>query len=154
RLTLATGEWKTFPLPIKTWTRIEWNGDGSRYLYARHDAGIDDPSIVEHDLQADRERVVYRGRAGDVFRGLQVSPNRRTLAFKFSNASESARSEVVVVDIESGESRVVLDETGGSSADTAIALGYPTWSPDGRMLLITRTMNRTTDLRLIPVSGG
>ena len=154
RLTLATGEWKTFPLPIKTWTRIEWNGDGSRYLYARHDAGIDEPSIVEHDLQTDRERVVYRGRKGDVFRALQVSPNRRKLAFKFGNDSTAARQAVVVVDLESGDSRVVLDETGGASADTAISFGNPTWSPDGGMLLITRTVNRVTDLRLIPVGGG
>jgi Tol biopolymer transport system component len=150
RLTLPAGEWKTFPLQVKTWTRIEWNADGSRYYYARQ--GFD-PTIVEHDLQSGDERIVYKkGTAtNEVFRSLLFSPDRRSLAFKFTTG---ARQGVVVVDIATGQARVVLDETVGTNVEASIVLGEPTWSPDGRAVLITRTERHVTDLRLIPVAGG
>src|SRR4029453_259921 len=70
RLTLPAGEWKTFPLQGKlamasstTGTRIEWNGDGSRYYYARRGSEGVDPAIVEHALESGGERIVYKGTA-------------------------------------------------------------------------------------------
>jgi Tol biopolymer transport system component len=150
-LTLATGEWKTFPLQVKTWTRIEWNANGSRYYYARQGFGGGDPAILEHDLQSGGERIVYKGTApNETFRNLQFGPDRRSLAFK----SSSTRQGLVVVDIETGQSRILLDEAIGMSFETAIILGTPTWSPDGRAILITRTEKQVTDLRLVPVAGG
>ena len=59
-----------------------------------------------------------------------------------------------MVDIETGEARVVLDEATGTNSETWIGLGTPTWSPDGRAVLISRTQKQVTDLRLIPVAGG
>jgi Tol biopolymer transport system component len=152
RLTLPAGEWKTFPLQVKTWTRIEWNADGSRYFYARQNFGADEPAIVEHDLQTGGERIVYKGTATrEAFRSLLFSPDRRSLAFKFTNG---VRQGVVVVDIETGHARAVLDEPTGTNVETSITLGEPTWSPDGRAVLITRTDKQGQDLRLIPVAGG
>ena len=152
RLTLPAGEWKTFPLQVNTWTRIEWNADGSRYYYARQGFG-GDPAIVEHDLQSGGERIVYKkGTAtNEVFRSLLFSPDRRSLVFK---STTGARQGVVVVDIATGQTRVVLDETVGTNVETSIILGEPTWSPDGRAVLITRTEKQVTDLRLIPVASG
>ena len=150
RLTLATGEWKTFPLPVKTWTRIEWNADGSAYYYARQGFAGDEPGIVEHDLQSDKERVISKGIGQTAYRGLQLSPDRRSLAFRFTGP----RQGFTVVDIQTGETRVVLDEALGTSRDTAVTLGGPTWSPDGRALLFTREEKQATDLRWVPVGGG
>jgi len=152
RLTLATGDWKTFPLEVKTWTRIEWNANGSRYYYARQGFGGGDPAILEHDLQSGSERIVFKGTAAvQTFRTLQFGPDRRSLAFK---SSTTTRQGLVVVDIETGQSRVLLDEAVGMSLETAISLGTPTWSSDGRAILITRTEKQVTDLRLIPIAGG
>jgi Tol biopolymer transport system component len=159
RLTLPTGEWKTFPLQGKlaiasstTWTRIEWNADGSRYYYARRGSEGVDPTIVEHDLQSGSERIVYKGTAPkEIFWSLQFGPDRRSLLFKSSTAP---RHLVGVVDIETGQARIVLDEATGTNFETSIVLGTPTWSPDGRAVLITRTQKQVTDLCLIPVAGG
>jgi serine/threonine protein kinase/Tol biopolymer transport system component len=156
RLTLATGEWKTYPLPVKTWTRIEWNADGSRYFYARQGFGGDDPAIVERDLQSDRERIVFRGNAKseESYRGLRFSPDRRSLAIKGNIDSQG----IVILDLETGQTRVVYDKAAGETL-TSDSLAVPTWSPGGAALLVDRTENQrtdkqATDFRLIPVDGG
>jgi serine/threonine protein kinase/Tol biopolymer transport system component len=159
RLTLPDGEWKTFPLQGKlahasstTWTRIEWNADGSRYYYARRGSLGVDPAIFERDLQSGGERIVYKGTGMmGIFWSLHFGPDRRSLMFKSSNGT---RHGVGMVDIETGEARVVLDEATGMNLETRIGLGTPTWSPDGRSVLITRTQKQVTDLHLIPVAGG
>jgi Tol biopolymer transport system component len=155
RLTLATGKWTTYPLPVKTWTRIEWNADGSRYFYARQGFGGDDPAIVERDLQSDRERLVFRGNASDEsYRGLRFSPDRRSLAIKGIVDSQG----IVILDLETGRTRVVYDKAAGETL-TSHSQAVPTWSPRGTALLVDRTENQgtdrqATDLRLIPVDGG
>jgi Tol biopolymer transport system component len=156
RLTLATGEWNTYPLPVKTWTRIEWNTDGSRYFYARQGFGGDDPAIVERDLQSDRERVVFRGNGGsnESYRGLRLSPDRRSLAIKGIVDSQG----IVILDLETGQTRVVYDKAAGETL-TSDSPAVPTWSPRETALLVDRTENQrtdrqATDLRLIPVDGG
>ena len=151
RLTLASAEWKTFPLPVKTWTRIEWNADGSRYFYARQGFSGDDPAIVERDLQSDRDRIVFRAppESQGTFRGLRFSPDRRSLAIKGNFDAEG----IVVLDLETPQTRVVYDKAAGETL-TPDSRAVPTWSPDGRALLVQRTEKQVTDLRLIPVDGG
>jgi len=160
-LTLPAGEWKTFPLQGKlamasstTWTKIEWNGDGSRYYYARRGSEGVDPAIVEHDLASGGERIVYKGTATTkIFWNLLWSRDRRSLAFRSSSA-DGMVDNIGVVDIETGQARVVFHEPTGTNVETYITLGEPTWSPDGRAVLITRTDKQGQDLRLIPVAGG
>jgi Tol biopolymer transport system component len=151
RLTLATGTWKTFPHSDINATRIEWNADGNRYFYAQHDLNGDDLAIAERDPLSNRERIVFHGKArkfGERYRGLQFSPDRRFLAFR-------AGQQIRVLDIETGQTRVVYEEAGGET----IRLGIPTWSPNGRALLVDRIENPGTgkqamDLRLVPLDGG
>ena len=62
RLTLATEEWETWPLPVKTWTRVEWSHDGNAYFYALHDGpaeGVPPPGIIQHDLATGRDLVPH-----------------------------------------------------------------------------------------------
>ena len=144
RLTLATGEWKTFPLEPNRAPGFEWNSNGSG-IYSVQRIGGDAWAIVAHDLDTGSERTVFKGDTDDRgFSGLQFSPDRRSLAF-FSTGKQQ---RVTLVDSETGQGRVVAEES-------AAGLGLtPTWSPDGRAILITRTEKRTTELRLIPVGGG
>jgi Tol biopolymer transport system component len=159
RLTLATGEWKTFPLAA---TELQWNGmyfdwnaDGSKYFYSWQDAWA--PSlitIVERDLDSDRERIVHRAKPTDPvdrYRGLRFSPDRRSLSFR-------SRAGLQVLDVETGQVRVLQDEVAGEPASPDRPAEVPTWSRDGRVLLVNRTLNRgtdkpTTDLRLVAVDG-
>jgi dipeptidyl aminopeptidase/acylaminoacyl peptidase len=157
RLTLDTVEWKTYPLPPKTWTRIEWNADGSKYVYARQGFGGDDPAIVERDVQSDRERIVFRGTAksDELYRGLRFSPDRRSLAIIGNTVDQG----IVVLEIETGQTRTVYNRTVGENVPSDLVQGNPTWSPDGRALLVRRTGDAKSDnqaalLRLIPVDGG
>jgi Tol biopolymer transport system component len=152
RLTLATGEWKTFPLPVPPFgTRIEWNADGSRYFYGRGEFAGERSSIVEHDLQSNRERIVYRGTPGGNSRDLRFSPDRRLLAITWNNAVGLAQLEVVVLDIETGQARRVYDRAAGETIPFASLM----WSPGGRALLVrTRTEGRADGLRWIPIDGG
>ena len=152
RLTLATGEWKTVPLPVfETW--IEWNADGSRVFYALSDQTGDqaghDRQIVERDLQSDRERIVYRWKPENPterYRGLRFSADRRSLSFRGTGG-------IHVLDIETGQARVVYDKAVGETLDDDSA-PVPTWSPAGRALLLPRTVKQATDLRLIPIDAS
>jgi Tol biopolymer transport system component len=151
RLTLATGEWKTFPLSLNSQPRLEWNADGSRvFYYAPSDFRPDGRAIVERDLLSERERIVLQGDASgwSAARGLRFSPDRRLLALS------DGQQAILVLDVESGQSRSVYKET---QAD--VSLGVPTWSLNGRALLVDRTESRgtneqSTELRLISIDGG
>ena len=151
RLTLATGEWKTFPLPVTNSARMDWNADGSRvFYYAAGEFGPNDRAIVERDLLSGRERIVLRGNASDwsAARGLRFSPDRRLLALS------DGEKAILVLDVESGQSRSVYKE-----AQPDVRLGVPSWSRNGRALLVDRTESRgadeqSTELRLIAIDGG
>jgi Tol biopolymer transport system component len=161
RLTLATGEWKTFPLPetplALQWNGmyLDWNADGNRYFYAWQDAfAATDLTIVERDLQSDRERIVHRGKPEDRidrYRGLRFSPDRHSLSF-------TSRAGFHVLDVETGQARVLNDEVAGETRSDGRRAEVPTWSHDGRTLLVNRTENpgtdkQATDLRLISIDG-
>ena len=160
RLTIATGEWQTFPLRASTsqlWNGMyfDWNTDGSRYCYAWQDDFLADLMIVERDLPSDRERIVYRGKPQDPmdrYSGLRFGPDRRSLSFR-------SRGGIRVLDIESGQARVLHDEVAGETGAADRQPGMPAWSTNGRALLVQRTDTRQTDgrdieLRLIPTDGG
>jgi Tol biopolymer transport system component len=162
RLTIATGEWQTFPLPA-TWPGLQWNGmyfdwnaDGSRYFNGWQDSWFASQlTIVERDLQSNRERIVYSGNPEnslDRYRGLRFSPDRRSLSFRSIGG-------VNVLDIETGQTRVLHDEVAGESRSAGQRSELPTWSPDGRALLVQRDDSHETgrqgaEMRLIPADGA
>lgn len=120
---------------------FDWNADGTRYFYAWQDAWHPtDLTIVERDLQSDRERIVYHGKTDDPldrYRGLRFSPDRRSLSFR-------GRGGIRVLDIETGEARVLHDEVAGETRSADRPAEAPIWSPDGRALLAHRTETRET----------
>ena len=94
---------------------------------------------------------MFRGppKSQATFRGLRFSPDRRSLAIKGNFDAEG----IVVLDLETGRTRVVYDKAAGETL-TPDSRAVPTWSPDGRALLVQRTEKQVTDLRLIAVDGG
>jgi len=143
QLDLETGEWKKWPIPVRTWTRTEWSGDGKSFLYARHGFVHDEPGIIEHNLETGAERYVYRpeGKRGSVFRQLRFSRDYTKLVFTEDNA------RIKLVDLETGEHRDVTSEYRG-----ALDL-----SPDSKHIIstgITNKLGYPTAMFMLSVSDG
>jgi Tol biopolymer transport system component len=134
---------------------FDWNTDGSRYLYAwQDDWAPSELTIIERELQSDRERIVYRGKSESVedrFRGLRFSPDRRSLSFR-------GIAGIHLLDVEASRVRVVHDELPGEPRVAGAPAEGPAWSSNGRALLVQRregeTDRRGIELRLIPTDGG
>ena len=155
RLTLATGEWKTFPLgePAPQLHRIEWNADGSRYFHPRANLTGEGPAIVEREVASGRERIIFRGNPDDYRYGvLRFSPDRRMLAMiGQSNDGNPGQRSLVVVNIETGQARVVYRAAVGET----IPVDTLTWSPGGGALLVRTTTadGKAIQLRRIAIGG-
>ena len=158
QLSLATGQWKTYPSPVKTWTRLEWNADGTKYFYARQAMDGESPAIIEHDLAKKVEREVFkpRGERG-VFRGLRLSPDRRSLAFTLTTVTDGRPTlALMVADLETSRTGTLMEETSGTTMETSVTFGAPAWSPDGRALIVPRTVGADMwpEFRVVPLDGG
>ncbi len=132
QLNLKTGEWKAWPIPVKTWTHTEWSGDGKSFLYARHGFGHDEPGIIERNIQTGAERYVFRPKEkqGYIFRELRSSRDYKKIIMTEDNA------RIVLVDTKTGERQEVSTDINRdiTTAATDIAL-----SPDAEYLLTTAT---------------
>jgi Tol biopolymer transport system component len=148
QLSLASGQWKVIPSPSTRQTFVEWDQNGRRVFYTQESV-----SIVERELGTDRDRLITRiPDTSSAVRGLRLSPDRRSLAFIVRPGADSQDlSRLMVVDLQSGQARTLLEE----KSDGLLRLGVPAWSPDGRVILLTRTVgNGWPELRLVPFDGG
>ena len=141
RLTFANEEWKAWPIPIDWWTRVDWNVDGSAFLYARHGFNSDNPGIVEHNLETGKERYVYEAdkNVGSI-RDLRFSRDHKWLAFQMDNS-------IIVLNTETGNTIPACEK----------GFSCPAWSPDAKQILvreITEKQGRSTELFVLPASGG
>ena len=157
-LSLPAGQWKTYASPVKTWTRIEWNNDGTKYFFARQAIGGESVGIVERDLKTESERALYTPNDRPaVFRGLRLGPDRRSLAFTVTSvaAGQAPSLRLMVVDTETGRARTLIEEKSGTTMETTLSLGVPAWSPDGRELIVPRSVGQNVwpELRVVPLDG-
>jgi Tol biopolymer transport system component len=137
QLNIKTGEWKAWPIPVKTWTHTEWSGDGKSFLYARHGFGHDEPGIIERNIQTGAERYIYRPeeKQGDIFRELRSSRDYKKIIMTEDNA------RIVLVDTKTGERREVsTDKYRDISPSAAIDIAL---SPDAEYLLTTATPDKS-----------
>jgi Tol biopolymer transport system component len=155
RLSLETGAWNTAPIPVKGWTRSEWNEDGSVFYYARQSFSEPNGGIFERSFDGERERRIYLpGDDAVSMRGLEFSPDRQWMAF---HAAAQTTSAVVVVNMSSGETRTLVTVTSGPNVFESPILELAGWSPDGRVL-VQRVPNVSRahegEWLLYPVEGG
>ena len=160
RLMLQTGEWDVVDLPIKQlWTRIDWNRDGTAFYFARHTgSGEANTGIFERGMQGDAERLVYRlpERVNNI-RSLQFSPDRKLLAFLQvgRTAVNSLHVGIIVLDVETGEARTVLEDTPTDQDDLSRTINLVSWSPSGDLLVWRpRPGGGPAETLLVPVNGG
>jgi dipeptidyl aminopeptidase/acylaminoacyl peptidase len=76
-----------------------------------------------------------------------VSPDGRSVAFRFRSHTDLTRSEIRLADIGTGETRALTGTPG-------IEEGEPSWSPDGRVLAFIAQREEWCELRAIDVESG
>lgn len=97
-----------------------WSPDGTQLAYHALDPATASLDIYSHDLEADRQRVVYAAATSDL--SPVWSPAGDRLLF-VSQANSLWSSDIVLLDLETGASRRLTDRATGE-------LG-PAWSPTG-----------------------
>jgi Tol biopolymer transport system component len=141
QLDLKTGEWKKWPIPVESWTRTDWSKDGKSFLYLRQGFANDKAGIIERNTETGAEHYVYKKEAKGVMRSLSISRDYSKLVFTVGNGS------IKMVDMETGEHRIVTSEHSGSL----------TLSPDARHIIVTGERNKLgfpTALFMLSVSDG
>ncbi len=163
KLDIATGEWKTIPIPTKFWTDIEWSGDGKSYFYAKHRYhGDPDPGIIEHNLETGKERYIYRPEKdkGAVFRSFRCSRDGKWMVIEQIDYVQNGINEVCQIfalDLGSGKIQTVTTALEGAVPNDWMRFTWPVWSPDRKNLLVDCNHDRSSraqELGIIPAGGG
>ena len=153
RLTLASGAWTVLPSPSTRQILSEWDQTGRRVFYQDESS-----QIAERDLETNASRPVTRyPPVVSIARGLRISPDRRFLAFTLRpNPGLAETPRLMVTDLQTGDTRVVLDTKIPTTVDDFPILGTPAWAPDGRSIVLARTTNRNRwpVLLIVAVDGS
>jgi Tol biopolymer transport system component len=128
QLDIETRKWKEWPIPVRRWTRTEWSKDGKSFLYLRQGFANGNPGIIERNPETGDERYVYRPTKGlgGVMRQLKFSRDFQKLVFTVGSG------RIMLVDMESGENRLLGSELSGSLD----------WSPDAKHLISAGERNK------------
>ena len=143
---LDTEKWEEIPIPVNSeegWTRFEWSGNNKAFLYSKNGYADQGAGIYEHDLETGKNRYVYRPKdnSGVNFRGLKCSRDYKWLTFIEANTN------IVVVNLETGESHLAAKD-----------VGPPSWDPDGQKIMAPRAYGGNQELNkslfVFPAAGG
>jgi serine/threonine protein kinase/Tol biopolymer transport system component len=153
RLTVETGAWDVIPLALRTWTRIEWNHDGSAFYYARWTSARR-ASIHERNVVTGSEREIYApDEPINTIRGLRFSADRRQLAFyqRWDEAGVDTAT-VVLLDPATGAHRKLTSVR--ATRPSELGLSSLAWAPDDAGLVLLVTARGRSELRFAPLDGG
>jgi Tol biopolymer transport system component len=137
RLVLETGEWETIPLSGEDYrpqTRTEWNTDGSVFYFARSRSG--NAGVFERAANGGAERLIYRPSTPVIaFPTLEFGPDRKSLAFdeRTAEANNKLRTRIVILDVETGKARTLMEEVTQSADPWPFSL--MSWTPSGDLLV-------------------
>ena len=155
-LSLESGEWDVIPVPVKaTWTRIEWNFDGTAFYFVRHRWAEANAGIFERGVKGDAERLVYRLTGPDTgLRSLDFSPDRKLLAFvQIGGDSITTIVRIMILDVGTGKARTVLEGT--TPGDLNLTVNLVGWAPTSDLLVWRPgTDGGPAETLLVPVNGG
>jgi len=144
-LKLNSGEWHSWDLKLEVNASFtDWRGDGKGIYYARYPFSTKNyklaPGIVERDLTTGDERYIYRPEKIAGFASIRCSRDFSKLAFH-----QILNGPLIVIDIKSGEKLNEFKDVGFPSP--------PTWSPDGKMLMISN-WRQNNKLNVISIVDG
>jgi Tol biopolymer transport system component/beta-lactamase regulating signal transducer with metallopeptidase domain len=158
RLNLGTGEWTRPPLPQgapEWWASAEWTRDGSAYV-TTVSPGKDRPDrILEHHLASDQNRVVWTPAPPIAqIRHLRFSPDYKKIAFLAATPKSGNYGRgLMVLDLGSREARLVTPLT-GADGRPYLREGPPSWSPDGKHLVVEVNGKKDNALDVVSLNGG
>jgi Tol biopolymer transport system component len=147
QLNVVSGTWKKIPVPVEMNAHFDWSASGNAILLAKPGPVEKGGGIVEFNLETGAERYVYRPKKEfvSVIRWLDSSRDNKRLAFLQVNSSAAAL-ELIVVNLETGESHTAAPD-----------FGYSSWSPDGRKIIGDRALSpkgSKQSLFIVPEAGG
>jgi Tol biopolymer transport system component len=127
-----------------------WSPDGSQMVFSSDRAGNANLDLWVRDLKSGRERQLTHLPTSDVC--ASWSPDGKRVAFN-SQVGMNSGADVYVVDVATGKADRIgrAGSSFGSGFPTA-----PTWSPDGRTVMIAAVdpTSRRYKLMAIPADGG
>jgi Tol biopolymer transport system component len=144
RLELASGEWKTWPIPDRYFTSIEWGGDGRTFVYAIGIGKPEELGLIERNLENGQERYILHAELG-----LPPSSWYMKASRDYRKLARASNGKIELIDKATG--KVVKLEWEKEK------LGMPAWSPDGKYLVATRRRSdeaQPKDLFIVSVSDG
>jgi Tol biopolymer transport system component len=140
KLKPESGEWETKQIPSGDFkgrmNQYEWSNDGKTFYYSRMDEAELNISFLSHDLESGKERILFSYERGDKedwsWGKLSISPDGDRLAVNY-NLKPS------ILNIKTGEVHQI-EYTGDKT------FFAPTWSPDGKYLLVRGSHKEGDDL--------
>jgi Tol biopolymer transport system component len=126
-----------------------WSPDGKAIYYKVSSPEIREEYIIRRkDLTTDEEKDVKRG---IYYREMKISPDGTRFVY-FLNDKPSKSYVLGILDIQSGKE---LELWRVSGADYPGGISDPTWTPDGKyVLVVASSFTQGTDLWRFPATGG
>lgn len=120
-LDIASSKWQNWLLPISTWSRTDWGPDENSFIYVN---GGSEPGIYQFNIKTEETKRIFQPEESTyyIFKGLEFSRDRKKVTFTLQ--SEMEIINLMVMDIESGEAKVLAENCWS-----------PTFSPDGKKIL-------------------
>jgi Tol biopolymer transport system component len=146
-----SGEWETKQIPTGDFKgrmrQYEWSKDGTTFYYSRMDEAELKISFLSHDLESGKERILFSYERGDkedwTWWKLSISPDGTRLAINYD-------LKPGILDIKTGEVHQI-EYTGDKT------FFAPTWSADGKYLLVRGSHKEGDDLNelyIVSVEDG
>jgi Tol biopolymer transport system component len=125
-----------------------WSPDGKAIFYKVRSPEQSEEFIIKRkDLTTGQEKDIYRGMHT---REMKISPDGTRFAY-FRNDMQQKSYVVGIMDIQSGKEMELWRVPEG---DAPGGIWGTTWTPDGKYVLVDRSLNRGTELWRFPTSGG
>jgi Tol biopolymer transport system component len=155
RLTLDSGEWNTYSVPVKAWTRVAWNEAGSEFYFSRQSFAEPNGGIFALSVDGGEERRMYALEQPGSLQSLEVSPDGAWLAFRqFTLASgETGTIDVMALNLSSGEVKTVAGLTTSLTPDAA-TLDLAGWVDDGLLIQQQPARESVAQRYVAPLDGG
>jgi Tol biopolymer transport system component len=126
-----SGECRTRKVPTGDFTgkmvHMTWDRDGKSFFYTGHSSDTNGRGLIRHELETGKEHILYEKADTDTivwaWWNLRMSRDYKRLAFNWHN-------KIGMLDINSGQIKTIDIPQG---IETFLA---PTWSPDGKYLLV------------------
>jgi Tol biopolymer transport system component len=126
-----------------------WSPDGKALFYMARSLERSEEFIIRRkDLTTGEEKIVHRGLD---YREMKLSPDGTRFVY-FLNDKPTKSFVLGILDIQSGQQQELWRVSG---ADYPGGISGPTWTPDGRhVLLTTISLKQGNELWRFPASGG